>query len=195
MKLKRLPKEKRNALVLVALLTVGTVAGLGLGLIRPQYEHLAKLRQSQAAAKAKLAQMKDASKHTDDIEAQAAQAEQALGQAEKGMATGDLYDWVINTVRQFKAGYQVEILQIGTPTPPAPVNLLPGIPYLQSTLSVVGTAHFHDLGRFLAEFENAFPDIRLVNLSLEPAALTGAGAAEKLYFKLDLVTLVKINPA
>ena len=37
------------------------------------------------------------------------------------------------------------------------VNLLPNFPYKQATLTVAGTAHFHDLGRFLADFENQIP--------------------------------------
>jgi hypothetical protein len=195
MKLKHLPKEKRQALLLVGVLTAGAIAGLGLGLIRPQYQRLAELAKTHDDAEAKLAQMKEAAKHANEVEAEAAAAEQALVQAEKGVASGDLYDWIINTVRQFRAGYQVDILQFSPISTVAPVNLLPGVPYKQASLSVVGTAYFHDFGRFVADFENAFPNIRVVNLVLEPSPSAGPGLAEKLSFRIDLITLVKPNPS
>lgn len=195
MKLKSLPKEKRNSLILVGLLTAGASTALALGLIRPQYQHIAGLAKKRAAAQVTLAQMKEASKHADEVQAQAAQAQQTVAQAEQGLASGDLYDWVINTLRQFKARYQVDILQFGPISPPGPVNLLPAFPYQQATLSIVGTACFHDLGLFLADFENAFPDMRVVNLALEPTASAGPEPTEKLAFRIDLITLIKSNPS
>ena len=75
------------------------------------------------------------------------------------------------------------------------MNLLPNFPYKQATLSLVGTAHFHDFGRFLADLENQFPHIRVVNLSLELNQSPAAEDQETVSFKLDIVTLVKTNPS
>jgi hypothetical protein len=192
MKMKQLPKEKRDMLLLAILLVAGIVAALGFGLIRPQFRRLTSLAAAHKAAEAKLVEMKDAAKHAGEVEAEAAAAEQMLAEAEKGIASGDVYDWVINTVRDFKAkgGYQVDILQFSPISAQGTVNLLPGVPYKQATLSVVGSAHFHDFGRFIADFENAFPNMRVINLGLEPSA-AGVGLTEKLSFRMDLVTLVK----
>ena len=68
-------------------------------------------------------------------------------------------------------------------------------PYKQVTLQVAGTAHYHDLGKFLADFENEFPHIRLVNLDIQVNPSPAAGDVEKLVFKVDIVTLVKPNPS
>jgi len=73
------------------------------------------------------------------------------------------------------------------------VNLLANFPYKQTTLSVAGSAHYHDLGRFLADFENRFPHIRVSNLSLDLDA--AAAEPETLSFRMDIIALVKSNPS
>ena len=71
------------------------------------------------------------------------------------------------------------------------VNLLPDFPYKQATFTVAGTARFHDFGRFLADFENEFPHVRVVNLSLDANTPAGGEDAETLNFKMEIVTLIK----
>ena len=44
---KKLPKEKRNELILVVVITIGVLAALGFGLIRPQYGVLADLAKKK----------------------------------------------------------------------------------------------------------------------------------------------------
>jgi hypothetical protein len=73
--------------------------------------------------------------------------------------------------------------------------LLPNFPYKQITLTVAGTAHFHDLGRFLADLENQFPHVRLLNLGLDANAPSATVEPETLSFKIDIVTLAKVNPS
>ena len=69
-------------------------------------------------------------------------------------------------------------------------------PYKAAIFNVRGTAYYHDLGKFLADFENAFPYLRVQNLELEPAANSSAtttGEAEKLAFKMEIVALINPN--
>ena len=54
MKFRQLPKEKRNNLVLVALLTAIALGGIGFGLIRFQYDHLKAIAADTEAAEKKL---------------------------------------------------------------------------------------------------------------------------------------------
>ena len=195
MKSTKLSKEKRNQLVLVILVSLVAVGALGFGLIKYQYARVARLTEMQADAAKKLAQMKDQLKHADQLEATLAASKKALAELEGGMASGDLYSWVINSVRAFKAPYKVEIPQFNAISQPADVNLLTKFPYKQATLTVGGMAHYHEFGRFLAAFENAFPHIRVVNLDLQVNPKPVAGEDEKLVFKMDIVTLVKPNPS
>jgi hypothetical protein len=73
-------------------------------------------------------------------------------------------------------------------------TLLAKFPYSQVTIQITGTGLYHDLGRFLADFENDHPHFRVLNLELEPAQ--GGGSADqehldRLAFKLSIAALVK----
>ena len=193
MNLSKLPKEKLNRLILVILATLIAIAGLYFGLIRRQNENLVRLAQQKAAAAKKLQVIREALHRADQIKAQLDEAKTALTGAESDIASGDLYAWVIDWLRQYKAPYKVEIPQFSQLGAPADVNLLPRFPYKQTTLTVAGTAHYHDLGRFLADLENQFPHVRLLNLSLDVNAVSTSVETETLSFKLDIVTLAKPN--
>jgi hypothetical protein len=191
MNLRKLSKEKRQQLVLVAMLTLMALSGLGFGLIRYQYQNLTRLADAKASTEKNLQLIGDSVKNASRRESDLAQAKKALAEAENDIASGDLYSWVINALRQFKAGYNVEIPQLNPIGPVSEVTMLPGFPYKQVTLTVAGTAHFDDLGRFLANFENHFPHIRVLNLNLEPNPSPVPEDVETLLFKMDIVTLVK----
>src|SRR5262249_42022576 len=143
------------------------------------------------AAKRKVAEVKrdfeqKAIRDSGRVEANLADSSKKLADLESGMASGDLYSWVINTIRQFKAPYKIEIQQFSQIDGPKDMPMFPYYPYQQATLTVGGTAYFHDFGRFIADFENQFPYFRILNLDLEPQpALNTGGDREKLSFKMD----------
>jgi hypothetical protein len=164
-------------------------------LIKYQQQNLVHLAQKKVTVEVKHRQVLDAIKHAQQIEADLDIAKKALADAEADIASGDLYSWVINTLRDFKAKYKVNIPQFNPIAGTAEVNLLPNFPYKQATLSVAGTAHYHDFGRFLADLENQFPHIRVLNLSLDLNQSPVAEEQETVSFKLEIVTLVKTNPS
>jgi Tfp pilus assembly protein PilO len=195
MNFSKLPKDRRNKLILVVLITLATLGALGFGLIKYQYSALRRLAEKKVMVDLKFRQMQEAIKHADGLESDLAEARKKLAAVESDVASGDLYAWIINTLRRFKTPYKVELPQfspIGTPTP---VDLLPNFPYQQAALTVAGTAHFHDFGRFLADFENQFPHIRVLNLSLDLNASATFEESEMLSFRMEIVTLVKANPS
>lgn len=195
MKFSKLPKEKRNQLVLVILGTLVVLAGLGYGLVRSQYQNLTSLADKKVEAGRKLQRMDEFIKHSDRIQAELDDAKKIIADLEGGMAgASDAYAWLITTVRNFRIAYKVDPPQFGPNAVQTDVNLLPKFPYKQATLSVSGTAHYHDLGKFLADFENKFPHIRILNLDLQLNPGSGAAEREKLAFKMDIVALVKSNP-
>ena len=188
-----LSKDKRNQLVLVIIATGGVLAGLWFGLIRFQQQSLEQLAQSRQAAEQKLDQVKQAIETADQVEAMLSEASQRLGKIETTMASGDLYAWTINTLRQFKLGYKVEIPQFSQIDGPKEMNMLPGFPYKQANMTISGTAFYTDFGKFVADFENQFPHMRVLNISLEPmASMTGVDK-ERLSFRMEIATLVKNN--
>jgi hypothetical protein len=195
MNFKKLPKDKRQKLILVMVGTVLAVAGLYFFLIRSQNQNLVRLASKKVEVQAGQHRVLDAIRRGGEIEADLARARQALTEAEADVASGDLYSWAINTLRQFKAGYKVNIPQFNPLGPTVEVTLLPNFPYKQATMSLAGTAHFHDFGRFLADLENKLPHTRVLNLSVDLNQSPLPEDQETITFKLDIVMLVKPNPA
>lgn len=193
MNFRKLSQEKRNMLMLVVVGTLLVVGGLYFFLISEQNQNLSRLAQKKVEAQDNQRRVLGAIQRAKEIEASLTNAKQALAEAEADIASGDLYSWVINTLRQFKTAYKVNISQFSTLGPVTDVNILPSFPYKQTTLTLVGTAHFHDFGRFLADLENKFPHIRVANLSLEVNNSPAAEDQETVSFKLDIVALVKPN--
>ena len=188
--MKNLSKEKKQHLLLVVIGTVGAMAAIWFGLISMQQKRLTKSSSERDATEIKLQNMKDTLARTGSIHEELQTETQQLKAAESQMASGDVYEWVISTVRNFKANYPVDIPQFST-IEISETTLLPGFPYKQAKLTVAGTAYYHDLGTFIADFENQFPYIRVQNLALEPGPSLKGPAGEKLAFRMDVITLVK----
>jgi hypothetical protein len=188
--MKWLPREKRNAFIIVVLSTAAIMALICFGLIGSQNSTLSRVADSRKAAAGQLQRIEDTIKNADMTARQLADATYDLSRAEEDMASGDLYSWTYGTMRLFKQQYKVEIPEIGHPVV-GDVDLLPAFPYKQLKFSINGTAYYHDLGKFVADFENAFPHARLVNIIIQPAG----GDGEKLSFQIEIIALVKSNPS
>src|SRR5207249_7795718 len=93
----------------VVLVTLAILAGLGFGLIRPQYHSLQRLAGDKVKAEKQYQQMQAAVQHADQLAAELNWAKTTLGTMEKDVASGDLYSWVISTLRSFKAPYPVDL--------------------------------------------------------------------------------------
>lgn len=189
--MKRLPPAKRNQLIMVIAATIVLLCVVYFCLIRPQKEKNDSLAGEIHGKQDTLQKVKNSIKEADQISAKLNDISLQLGHAEDDVANGDVYAWIYDTIRRFKAKYQVDIPTIGQPNV-SEVDLLAGLPYRQVKVSLSGTAYYHDLGKFVAEFENNFPHMRLVNLSIEPAGLPGSNA-ERLSFRVDVIALVKPN--
>jgi hypothetical protein len=186
-----LSKEKRTQLVCVLLCVLAALTGLWFGLIRLQQRGINVISVKRADSERRLKQMESEIRNAPQIDSDLAERKQRLSMMENSMASGDLYDWVINSIRGFTATYKVEIPQFGQIDGPKEMTSMAGFPYKQATLTVAGTATFNDFGRFVADFENQFPYFQVMNLSLEPAAGAIPDEKEKLTFRMDIVVLVK----
>jgi Tfp pilus assembly protein PilO len=192
--MKSLSKAKRNRLFLVAILTLALMVGIWQGLIAAQKRSLESLGKQVSEQKIKLDNAQRLVSSAAQLQHNLETARQKLTALESGMASGDMYSWIIQTVNRFKEGYRLDIPQFSRESP-TEIGMFPKFPYKAVQFSLRGTAYFHDFGKFLADFENRFPYLRVQNLELEPAATTSANNtedAEKLSFRLEIVTLV--NP-
>lgn len=189
--MKKLSKEKRQQLILAALITLTVISGLWYGLIRAQQRGLANLAARKVTVEKELANVKSTIARADQIEEDLEELSTMLQVCENAMASGDIYAWVITKVRDFKTAYKVEIPQFSQIDGPKDVNILPSFPYKQASLSIAGTGKFYDIGSFIANFENHHPFTRLCNLAIEPASMGPVDDREKLAFRVDIVTLIK----
>lgn len=187
--MKRLPAAKRNQLIGVILATIGLICLVYFLLIQPQNQKNENLARKISEETLKLKQYKDAIQQMDATTAALADLGQQLSRAEDDVASGDLYAWTYDTMRRFKAAYHVDIPTAGQPTV-GDCDLINNFPYKQIRFSLIGTAYYHDLGKFVSDFENRFPHCRVLNFAVD-ATGAGPGGGEKLNFRMDIAALVK----
>ncbi len=193
--MKHLPKEKRDKLILVAIGTIAVVAGLWYSLVSTMRDNLKDTAKHLNEQRDKVANAQRLVASTSDLEKGLEQATAKLKLVEQEMASGDMYSWIILTVNKFRAERKVEIPQFSREVR-TDLPLFPKFPYKAAVFTVRGTAFFHDLGKFIADFENQFPYAYVQNLELEPANTSNATTAshpETLAFKMEIVTLINPN--
>lgn len=186
----RLPKEKRARVVLVGMATALAAGLLWVVLISPLRDKAAQVARQIQESHSKVNLGLKTLSSSNQVEEALAVAGEQLTKAERAMAAGDLYAWMIQTMSRFKTPYAVDIPQISREIP-CEVGVYPSFPYRAVTFVVRGTSYYHDLGRFLADFENSFSYIRVQNLELDSGGGPKIEDPEKLQFKMELVTLVK----
>lgn len=194
--MKQLPKEKRDKIIGIAIGTIALCGALWYFVIDAQYDAIkdreTKIVQAQQDVENAGRLVTRAPKIEENLE----KVTDRMKQMEDSMAQGDLYSWIIKTMNKFQANYRVEIPGYSPPGV-GEVGMLPQFPYKAATYAIRGTGYFHDFGRFLADFENQFPCARVQNLDLEPIGILTAKPedAEKIAFKMEIVTLIKPNTA
>src|SRR5580765_4680804 len=192
----RLSKEKRDRLILVSILTIAFGVGLWYGIITTRKERLEETKTTIRAAIDKLEKARALVKQADKAEAQAAAAESKLKVVEDSMASGvDHYTWAIMLLEKARTRHDVKIIEVTRPVK-GEVGLLAQFPYQAAIFTARGAGHYHDFGKFLADFENSFPYFRVQNISLAPGPDSGVGpdtptGEENLAFRMEIVALIK----
>ena len=198
--MKNLPKEKRNRIVLVVLGTVTVLMALWLGLISFQNAAIANIVKATSEQQTKVGNAQRLVTSGTQIQTDLEVVNKRLKAIENDMSSGDKYSWIIQTINDFLAKnnyrdtHKVEIPQFSREVP-SEVGMFVKFPYQAVIFTIRGTAYFHDFGKFLADFENTFPFLRVQNIDLDPSAVsvvTNGGDPEKLSFKMEIVALV--NP-
>ncbi|MGO8764317.1 MAG: hypothetical protein ACLQSR_04175 [Limisphaerales bacterium] len=160
-------------------------------LIRPAFASIKSIKSDTISKRQQLQKIEDAIGKQPATLAQLQNESATLAEAEKDMATGDPNGWIYDTIRGFKSQYKMDI-SIASSTHTEDVDMLAKFPYRQLRVTVNGTAFYHDLGKFIANFENNYPHGRICNLLIHPANESGDNA-EKLSFSMDIIELIKPN--
>lgn len=194
--IKQLSNEKKQHLGLVLVGTVVALAVIFFLVIRPANAGITKLKGDLEAAEKKYNDAAKLVRSAEVEEAKLAARETQLSAIESSMVSGDQNLWIRLTYEKFRtqAPYKVEIPNF---PPPAVGNMdmIPEFPYKAATYRVSGTGFYHDLGKFLSDFENFFPFIRVLNLEITPedeqGTLNTGDDRERLRFSFELNTLMR----
>ena len=178
-------RQKRNQLFMALAVTLILICGIAYGVIRPQYAKLDQIRKKTADSHAQLTTCEQVIRTANQATNELASITADLSSQEKDMATGDIYAWTVDLVHHFKVNYKVDVPEIGQPNV-GEMDLLSNFPYKQLQFTLHGTGYYHDIGKFIADFENKHPHMRIVNLSIDPVG----GDTEKLSFRLEIIALV-----
>lgn len=189
----KLSKDKRDKIILVGIVTVAASAAIWLLVIKAQGEALKGARAEVTKSREQLNRGKTTLTTQANVDEGFEKASRKLAGRETTMAApNDMYSWLIQTLNTFRLGYKVDIPQFGRELP-TEVGIFAKFPYRAALFNVRGSAYYHDFGKFLADFENAFPYIRVQNVELAPATESAGhtDSREKLNFKMELLTLVR----
>ncbi|MBI3191389.1 MAG: hypothetical protein HYZ36_01905 [Pedosphaera parvula] len=187
----KLSKEKLQQLILLG---VGTLIAIGVlwalvinrqwGAIKETRGKISETEEKIATGQRWVGKKKEVDKGLEEIA-------KKLGDIEGGMASGDLYLWFDSLLKNFQIKHgKVRVPRISRPEN-IQVGLLPEFPYQAVKYTVQGSAYYHDLGKFVADFENEFPYMRIQNLELRPVSALDTTDPEKLEFSMQVVALVK----
>lgn len=192
--MKNLPKEKRDRLIALGIGTLVIVVGLYYGLITMQQKALLSTAKAKADLMGKLGEGQRLLGSSVAIQKGLESATAKRKAIEATLPSGDMFSWIISTVNAFKEKYDVDIPQFSREVPSV-IGISANFPYKAATFILRGTAHFHELGRFISDFENAFPYMRIQNIEIEPNPANSDVTptdSEKLQFKIEVVTPVNI---
>jgi hypothetical protein len=191
----KLSKEKRDRLVLVILVTAIAIATAYYFGVQSSRNQLSNWNDRAAEAEKKFASAQRFLKNATEIEARMNTVRAEVERVESEMvASADPYAWSYRLVQSFgEAHKEVFVDEITRPQLGQPVGLLPEFPYQAATFRVRGGGYFHDIGKFVADFENRFPYFRVQNLTLNASgARSGAEQRpDELAFTAEIVALVR----
>jgi len=194
--IKALSNEKKQHLAAVGIGTVMALVVVYFLLISPAQEALKKLVAQAAEAEKKYTDADRLVKRTAMVHEDYERLSAHLNNIEASMVSDDLVQWIRSAEIKFRAQapYKVEI-----PNFPfrgqGDMTMIPDFPYKAASYTFSGTACYHDLGKYLADWENQFPYMRVLSLEMvpdDPGGVTSTGdEREKLAFNFEVSALVK----
>lgn len=186
----KMSKEKRDQIIATVIGTVMVLVAVWMFLVTPTAKSLEQAQTKADESEQNLNNARRLLTRAGHIKIEEAAVGAKLESLEATMVQGDPSLWIRVTLEKFRsqAPYKVEIPSIGQPAL-GEIGLLPDFAYKGVTYSLTGAAHFHELGKFLADFENAFPYIRVQNLNIAPEDFSGFEGVdrERLAFSFEIV--------
>jgi hypothetical protein len=194
----KLTKEKRDQIILISMITIGLCFGLWHFVIKTRSAQITAERERFEQEERRLHEARNWIERAQTIMDELDSATTELIAREDRLASPtDTFGWSLLFLDRTRQGHAIEIVDVKRPQVGS-VRFLPQFPYRAATFTVNGQAHYHDFGRFLADFENRHPYFRVENIELSRRTGSGSDGAqapgpggEMLSIKMDIVALLR----
>jgi len=189
----KLTKAQRDQLIAVAIGAVGVMAALWYFVVLAQGRELAATQASSVKMRTKL---KDASAKVIQAENVSRELTNSLEKLKAREATfapeHEPYSWMVgvmghfylpaNDLHRYKTVSNIDF----KPPEISDKGVIGGFPYKWAKFHITGQGRYHDLGKFIADFENAFPYFRIQDLDIGLPSVRQD--PDMLAFSFDVVT-------
>jgi len=164
----KLSKEKKDKLVLTCIGSLGTIAVLYFLVITDQKRETMDLDSKISAMRVKRDNAQKQVKRLSDTQGNLEEAKKILAQKQAEMPKPEEdHVWFLRIMEEMRPKYGLEVDDIKTPAP-TEAGVLPKFPFRAVALNVSMLGNYTDFGRFLADFENRFPYMRVEIMSIIP---------------------------
>lgn len=194
----KLSKDKRDKLLLICIAIIGIVAVLYFFVISDMKDEQAILNTKIVALKDKLDKSERIMRRQNDFHANLEALKKALDARQAQMPRpGEDHVWFLKIMEDRRSKYNLDISEIRNPEAWDP-GVLPRFPFKGVSFNVTLVGLYADFGKFLADFENEFPYMRVQLVNIAPdtqAAPPGATATVedngRLRFNFRVISLNK----
>lgn len=190
-----LTKEKKQQLVVVAIFTVVILACILIYGVNDQKKRRMDSYKNAAEMQERIAKAEKLLKQKDAIQDKLDQFEKDLADREASLPDfASALQWTIKTFNEYlKPPSPLSNFNIPVYPVLGEVVIIPKFDYKAAQATVTMTGYYLDFGKFLADFENDWPYLRVQNLNIVPAS--SVPGDEKLNFQFEIVSLTLTNKA
>lgn len=178
----KLSKDKRDKLILTCLTSIGLAGILYTFVLGAQKDRLATIHRQLLTGRDKLEKAERLIKSKDRFDEDVATNQKTLDEREASMApSGQYYYWFLKLMDQFREQEKLSAAFIIDITQPEFIEagLVPKNPYKAASFGIRLAGTYQDIGRFIADIENAFPYFRIQNIKMVPQGTAFPAAASK----------------
>ena len=183
----KLSKDKQNKIILIAFGALALCGALWYFLISLPTERFVKYEENIRDIQDKINKAEVRIKRTPMLQAELTELRQQIAEAEGKMIPIEQLNgkkWLLDKLNQFiGTRYDVTPTDLSNEPLMEKLLLLPKFAYSGAAYKLDVRAHYHEFGKFLADFENSFPYITIHHLKIWPIATpseAGGQGSEKL---------------
>lgn len=194
----KLSKDKRDKLILTIIAVVGIIAVVYFFVLTDMKDEHATLGTKIISTRDRIDKAERVIKRQATFNEEMAALKASLNTRQAAMPRpGEDHVWFLKIMEDRRGTYNLDINEIRNPEAWDP-GVLPNFPFKGVSFNVTLVGGYTDFGRFLADFENEFPYMRVQLMNVTPDAQPGppgqpqvAQDTGKLRFNFRVISLIK----